>query len=86
MNADRNADAYPDPATVRPSLRARRAKSAATALGWFSIGLGLAEILWPRRVSGASPSVTRSSSVSSSATRRRSRRTSATSWASAMPT
>lgn len=39
---------------VRPSNTGRQAARAARAMGWFSIGLGLAELLWPQRVSRAS--------------------------------
>src|SRR5256885_2280475 len=37
----------------RPSQGARTARSVARGLGWFSIGLGLAELLLPRVVARA---------------------------------
>jgi hypothetical protein len=37
----------------RPSRRARTAHSVARGLGWFSIGLGVAELLLPRLMSRA---------------------------------
>ena len=40
-------------ALARPRLDARKAHSISTALGWFSIGLGVAELLAPRRFTSA---------------------------------
>ncbi|WP_435168773.1 SRPBCC family protein [Falsirhodobacter sp. 1013] len=40
-------------ALARPRLDARKAHSISTALGWFSIGLGVAELLAPRRFTHA---------------------------------
>lgn len=31
-------------------MKTRTANQLATGLGWFSIGLGLAELVWPRRI------------------------------------
>ena len=47
----------------RPHATSRRARSAARALGWFSVGLGLAELLLPRQLAAATGMRARRSSV-----------------------